>query len=88
MEIRNNKTGTGNTGLEYEHYMYPLKPYSEIVYYLAGKYDKLTAIWSLCYDSRNDDSLNDFDIYADIEKVGKLFSDCILQILNTFSEHE
>ena len=30
----------------------------------------------------------DFDIYADIEKVGKLFSDCILQILNAFSEHE
>jgi len=65
VEIQNSKTGTGNTGIEYEHYMYSRKPYSEIVYYLAGKYDKMTAIWSLCYDNRNDDSLNDFDIYAD-----------------------
>ncbi len=65
VEIENDRTGKTNTGEEFQHYIYPHRPYSDVTYYLGGKYDKLTAIWTICYNDKNTEDENSFDIYSD-----------------------
>ena len=71
VKICSDKIGQANTGEEYSHYIFSDSPYGEIVYDLNGKYDFLTALWSICYTNRDTKDNNYFEIYADERLVYK-----------------
>ena len=64
VEVRANEVGTANTGDQYSHYIFGGAS-SRITYYLNGKYEKLTGLWSLCSSSRDATNKNEFMVYAD-----------------------
>ena len=63
--IRQNEVGKSNTGENYSHYIYSQLPYSQIIYHLNGQYDRLSAVWTICYAGRDYRDKNNFVIYAD-----------------------
>ena len=64
VEVRANEVGTANMGDQYSHYMFGGVS-SRITYYLNGKYEKLTGLWSLCSSNRDATNKNEFMVYAD-----------------------
>ena len=64
VEVRANEVGTANTGDQYSHYMFGVGG-RKIVYYLDGKYEKLTGMWMVCYMNRDTTNRGKFTIYAD-----------------------
>ena len=64
VEVRANEVGTANTEDQYSHYMFGREG-SRITYYLNGKYEKLTGLWSLCSSNRDATNKNEFMVYAD-----------------------
>lgn len=64
VSIQGDSTGTSNSGETYSHYIYG-DAGDEVVYYLNGKYSKLTGIWTICQSNRDTTDSNSFEIYAD-----------------------
>ena len=60
---------TLNTGEEAAEYLYASAPYSAIYWDVNGNFDHLTGIWAVRQTERDTETLNDFDIIADGERI-------------------
>lgn len=69
ISIESSETGYANNGEEYTKYLFSTSPYQMISYNIYGKYDKLTALWSICEQNKDTEDNNAFEIYVDNEKV-------------------
>ena len=62
--IKSNSVGTANTGETYSHYIFGNAD-EEIQYYLNGKYEYLSGLWTICQVDSNTNVSSSFEIYAD-----------------------
>ena len=64
----NDRAGLSNTNESYSHVLYG-KDGSEIVYYLNGRFETLTGLWSICQRDKDTTAKSSFELFADDQSV-------------------